>query len=98
MQNTNKPLYRLISSKGWIYLPKAMRQSAAVEPGDIVRLTATRKGLCVEKVEIVEVGSHTPETQMAYISAAIRQLPTAERQEILEALVAQQRGDREDAG
>ena len=57
----NKPIYKLVDSKGRVLIPKALRDMAKMEYGDIVRLGLADGKVTVRKVDIVEAGDQSPE-------------------------------------
>lgn len=67
-----KPVYKLIDSKGRIYVPKFLRDALEMGEGDIVRLEVDKGKLTVRKVHIVEVGDQSPEATEAFIRSAIQ--------------------------
>ena len=58
---TNKPIYKLVDGKGRVLIPKALRDAAKMEYGDIVRLGLADGRVTVRKVDIVEAGDQSPE-------------------------------------
>ena len=75
MENRQKPVYKIVDSKGRIHIPKAMRDSTEIEAGDIVRLGMVSGRLVVQKTLLVEQGDKSPEALEAYIRAGIQRLP-----------------------
>lgn len=70
-----KRIYRIVDSKGRIYLPKDVRREAGIDSGDIIRLEADNGGwIGIMKVELIEAGDQSPEAMEAYVRAAIRQM------------------------
>ena len=63
----NKPIYKLVDSKGRVLIPKALRDMAKMEYGDIVRLGLADGKVTVRKVDIVEAGDQSPEAVEAYV-------------------------------
>ena len=76
---TNKPIYKLVDGKGRVLIPKALRDTAKMEYGDIVRLGLADGKVTVRKVDIVEVGDQSPEAVEAYVRAAFKSMPDATR-------------------
>ena len=72
----NKPIYKLVDSKGRVLIPKALRDMAKMEYGDIVRLGLADGKVTVRKVDIVEAGDQSPEAVEAYVRAALNPCPT----------------------
>ena len=56
---TNKPIYKLVDGKGRVLIPKALRDAAKMEYGDIVRLGLADGRVTVRKVDIVEAGDQS---------------------------------------
>ena len=57
----SKPVYRLMDGKGRVLIPKAMRDAAKMDYGDIVCLGMTDGKITVRKVHVIEVGDQSPE-------------------------------------
>lgn len=51
-----KHVYKLIDGKGRVLIPKEMRTTAGMGYGDIVRLGMENGKVCIQKVDIIEVG------------------------------------------
>lgn len=79
----SKPIYRLIDGKGRVLIPKAVRESAGMDYGDIVRLGIADGKVCMQKVDIIEVGDQSPEAVEAYVRAAVKSMPDSKRLELL---------------
>lgn len=80
---TNKPIYKLVDGKGRVLIPKALRDAAKMEYGDIVRLGLADGRVTVRKVDIVEAGDQSPEAVEAYVRAAFKSMPDATRLELI---------------
>lgn len=83
-----RPIYKLLDSKGRVLIPKAMRDAAKMEFGDIVRLGLTDGKVTVRKVEVVEAGDQSPEAVEAYVRAAFKSMPDSLRLELIGELSA----------
>ena len=79
----NKPIYKLIDSKGRVLIPKALQENARMDDGDIVRIGFGGGTVTVTKVDIVEVGDQSPEAVEAYVRAAVKAMPDGKRLELL---------------
>ena len=79
----NKPIYKLVDSKGRVLIPKALRDMAKMEYGDIVRLGLADGKVTVRKVDIVEAGDQSPEAVEAYVRAAFKSMPDSTRLELI---------------
>ena len=79
----NKPIYKLVDSKGGVLIPKALRDMAKMEYGDIVRLGLADGKVTVRKVDIVEAGDQSPEAVEAYVRAAFKSMPDSTRLELI---------------
>ena len=79
----NKPIYKLVDGKGRVLIPKAMRDAAKMEYGDIVRLSLSGGCVSVRKVDIVEAGDQSPEAVEAFVRSAIRSMPDRTRLELI---------------
>ena len=79
----NKPIYKLVDSKGRVLIPKALRDMARMEYGDIVRLGLADGKVTVRKVDIVEAGDQSPEAVEAYVRAAFKSMPDSTRLELI---------------
>lgn len=79
----NKPIYKLVDGKGRVLIPKALRDAARMDYGNIVRLGLADGKVTVCKVDIVEVGDQSPEAVEAYVRAAFRSMPDTTRLELI---------------
>lgn len=79
----NKPIYKLVDGKGRVLIPKALRDAARMEYGDIVRLGLADGRVTVRKVDIVEAGDQSPEAVEAYVRAAFKSMPDRTRLELI---------------
>lgn len=79
----NKPIYKLVDGKGRVLIPKALRDAARMDYGNIVRLGLADGKVSVCKVDIVEVGDQSPEAVEAYVRAAFRSMPDTTRLELI---------------
>ncbi len=70
-----KQMYRIIDSRGRVYLPKELRQTLDLEVGSFVKLTEDKGSLQLQKVLLVELGDRSPEAVEAYVSAAAAAMP-----------------------
>lgn len=78
----SKPIYKLVDSKGRVLIPKALRETAHMEYGDIVRIGLSSGRITVTKVDIVEVGDQSSEAVEAYVRAAVKAMPDSKRLEL----------------
>lgn len=83
-----KQLYKIVDSKGRVYLPVESRRNAGIESGDIVRLNADTGKISVSKVELIELGDKSPEALAAYILAGVPHLSNAQLQELMERVLS----------
>ena len=83
-----RPIDKLLDSKGRVLIPKAMRDAAKMEYGDIVRLGLADEKVTVRKVEVVEAGDQSPEAVEAYVRAAFKSMPDSLRLELIGELSA----------
>lgn len=83
---TDKPIYKLLDGKGRVLIPKALRDAAKMEYGDIVRLGLADGRVTVRKVDIVEAGDQSPEAVEAFVRAAFKSMPDATRLELISEL------------
>ena len=56
-----KAVYKLVDSKGRVYLPRELRDGLKLDCGDFVKLTAEEGQLSLRKVHLIEVGDQSPE-------------------------------------
>ena len=70
-----KPIYKILDDKGRVLIPKALRASAEMEYGDIVRLAVNKGVITAKKVDLIELGDQSPEAVEAFVRAAIRDMP-----------------------
>ena len=71
----SKELYRIIDSRGRVYLPKETRLAFGLEKGSIVKLMEAEGNLQLKKVHLIEMGDHSPEAVEAYVPAAVAAMP-----------------------
>ena len=91
-----KRTYRVVDSKGSIYLPKDVRREAGIDSGDIIRLEADNGGwIGIMKVELIEAGDQSQEAMEAYVRAAIRQMTDSTRMGLLSELAGLMQKDGE---
>lgn len=79
----SKPIYKLVDCKGRVLIPKALRDAAKMDYGDIVRLGLADGKVTVRKVDIVEAGDQSPEAVEAYVRAAFKSMPDTTRLELI---------------
>ena len=83
-----KPMYRLVDGKGRVLIPKAVREGAGMDDGDIVRLGIADGKVWMQKVDIIEVGDQSAEAVEAYVRAAVQSMPDSKRWELLAELTS----------
>ena len=86
-----KDVYRLIDTKGRVYLPKKQMEALGLEPGGIVKLAAENDGLRLRKVHLIEMGDLSPEAIEAYVKAATARMPREKQIELAARLLEQAR-------
>lgn len=84
----NKPIYKLMDSKGRVLIPKELRTASGMDYGDIVRLELLSGRVSVQKVDIIEIGDQSPEAVEAYVRAAFKTMPDDTRLSLISALTA----------
>ena len=84
----NKPIYKLMDEKGRVLIPKELRIASGTDYGDIVRLELVNGRVCVQKVDIIEIGDQSPETVEAYVRAAFKTMPDNTRLSLISDLTA----------
>lgn len=80
---SNRPIYKLVDSKGRVLIPKNLREAAKMEYGDIVRLRVEDGSVSVCKVDIIEAGDQSPEAVEAYVRAAFKSMSDSIRMELI---------------
>ena len=75
-----KQMYRIIDSRGRVYLPKELRLALDLENGSLVKLAEEEGTLRLRKVHLIELGDHSPEAVEAYVSAAAAAKPREKQQ------------------
>ena len=55
----NRPIYKLVDSKGRVLIPKMLRDAAKMEYGDIVRLGLADGKVSIRKVDVIEAGDQS---------------------------------------
>lgn len=83
----HKAIYRIMDSKGRVYVPAACREAAGIHTGDIVRLDVQQGKLTAHRVELIEVGDKSPDAVAAYIAAGIPQLTDTQLQTVMEQML-----------
>ena len=69
----NKILWnKVIDGKGRVLIPQALRDSANIRKGDIVRLGLSGGNVTVRKLDIIEVGDESPAAREAFVFAAVK--------------------------
>ena len=63
---SNRPIYKLVDSKGRVLIPKNLREAAKMEYGDIVRLRVEDGSVSVCKVDIIEAGDQDVYKRQVY--------------------------------
>ena len=84
----NKPIYKLMDSKGRVLIPKELRTASGMDYGDIVRLGLSSGTVSVQKVDIIEIGDQSPEAVEAYVRAAVKTMPDDTRLSLISDLTA----------
>lgn len=64
-----KPIYRVIDENGRIYIPKAVRESAGVNTGDVVSLQSGKNKIILAKTKIVPGEPPTVDDILEMLSA-----------------------------
>lgn len=80
---SNRPIYKLVDSKGRVLIPKNLREAAKMEYGDIVLLRVEDGSVSVCKVDIIEAGDQSPEAVEAYVRAAFKSMSDSIRLELI---------------
>ena len=80
---SNRPIYKLVDSKGRVLIPKNLREAAKMEYGDIVRLRVEDGSVSVCMVDIIEAGDQSPEAVEAYVRAAFKSMSDSIRLELI---------------
>lgn len=80
---SNRPIYKLVDSKGRVLIPKNLREAAKMEYGDIVRLRVEDGSVSVCKVDIIEAGDQSPKAVEAYVRAAFKSMSDSIRLELI---------------
>ncbi len=70
-----KPIYKILDDKGRVLIPKALRDAAEMEHGDIVRLGIQKGVVTAKKVDLIEIGDQSPEAVEAFVRSAIKFMP-----------------------
>ena len=84
----NKPIYKLMDSKGRVLIPKELRTTSGMDYGDIVRLGLSNGTVSVQKVDIIEIGDQSPEAVEAYVRAAFKAMQDDTRLSLISDLTA----------
>ena len=73
-----KGMYKLIDSKGRVYLPRELRD-------------ALESKLCIQKVHLIEIGDQSPEAVETYVHAAAAAMPREKQVELAAMLLEKNR-------
>lgn len=92
----SKPIYKLVDGKGRILIPKALRDAAKMEYGDIVRLGFGDGRVSVYKVDIIEAGNQSPEAVEAFVRSAFKNMPDSTRLGLIAELTGLMRQNKEE--
>lgn len=90
---TLKAVYKLVDSKGRVYLPRDLRDALELECGDFVKLTEQSGQLFLQKVHLIELGDQTPEAAEAYVRAAAARMPREKQVELASLLLEKLRNE-----
>lgn len=82
----DKSEYKVVDSRGRVYLPKGFRIVSDIECGDIVKLTTNNGIISVCKVELIEVGNQSPEVMESFINASIKFMDREKKLELIKKL------------
>jgi len=77
-----KGTYKLIDSKGRVYLPKELRDALELGCGDFVKLTEQNDQINIQKVHLIEIGDQSPEAVETYVHAAAAAMPKEKQVEL----------------
>ena len=91
-----KQMYRILDSRGRVYLPKEMRAALDLEPGSFVKVIEHESSLRLRKVHLVELGDHSPEAVEAYVSAAAAAMPREKQLRLAAQLLGQMNKEKEE--
>ena len=84
----NKPISKLMDSKGRVLIPKELRTASGMDYSDIVRLELLSGRVSIRKVDIIEIGDQSPEAVEAYVRAAFKTMPDDTRLSLISDLTA----------
>ncbi len=70
----SKAVYKVVDEKGRVLIPKALRSTAEIEHGDIVRLGMDKGRVTVQKITLIETGDHSPQAVEAYVFSAVKDM------------------------
>lgn len=83
-----KKIYKIMDSRGRVYIPKELRDQSKMQPGDIVKLMLSDGNVSVQKVELVEAGDQSPEAVEAFVRSAFRSMPDQTRINLISELTS----------
>lgn len=84
-----KQMYRIIDSRGRVYLPKELRLALDLDAGSFVKLTEDEGNLRLRKVHLIELGDRFPEAVEEYVSAAATAMPREKQLRLVAKLLEQ---------
>lgn len=68
----DKPIYKVIDSRGRITLPKALRDDVDIHTGDVVELFSEDDGISIKKVEVICLNDKTQNSLKNTAIAALK--------------------------
>lgn len=84
----SKPIYKLVDSKGRVYIPKFMREFAEIKTGDIVRLEVEQGKISVRRVRVIEAEDQSPEAAAEFVRSVIDNMDCKTKLALAERLIA----------
>ena len=82
-------IFKVIDSKGRIYLPKDLRNKLNIDLGDIVKISFNNNSIFVKKVDLIEVGDKSPEAVQEYVKSVIRNMDKQKCISLLDEIINQ---------
>lgn len=79
--------FKIVDSKGRIYLPKELRNSIGIHSGDIVTLEFDKNAVKIQRAHLIEKGDLSPEAVREYLEMACKNMDHKDRLKLAEKLI-----------
>ena len=80
----SKPIFKIVDAKGRVTIPKAARESAGIESGDVVTIMVGRGNITVRKAIVLENNKMPMAAKIAYAETVAREMSDDALTDLLE--------------